>query len=358
MIRLSDIKQLMQEVDDNVLTVYLHVDPGYQENQGTPPAWRIYLKNALKEAEKTFDDDTFDAMSKQIDEYLTGYEAQGKTLILFVSKERLIDYHMPVALENTHATGKPLITPAIWAIDEHEPYLIALVDGEKARLVSAYLGFASEQDRMTTDIDEYDFRQKTLMPNVTPGGNHSMRVGSAKDQHDETIKAHLHRFYKDVASNIQSQLKDMAASRLILGGSERSAHEVADLLHESVKENLVAVMSMPVDTPDHEIGEHIEDAALNYERDHETSLIDEVIGLAKAEGRAVLGEDAINKALEMGQVELLILPYPANDDALRKLTVRAFEVGAEIELVHDEPAAKLKEEGGVAARLYYTVETA
>jgi hypothetical protein len=45
----ADIKQLLEKTNQPILSLYLHVDPALRENQSASPAWRIWLKNALKE---------------------------------------------------------------------------------------------------------------------------------------------------------------------------------------------------------------------------------------------------------------------------------------------------------------------
>jgi hypothetical protein len=46
------------------------------------------------------------------------------------------------------------------------------------------------------------------------------------------------------------------------------------------------------------------------------------------------------------------------DDALaQELPYRVFASGGEVEFVHGEAAARLNAEGGLAARLYYTIPT-
>ena len=57
--------------------------------------------------------------------------------------------------------------------------------------------------------------------------------------------------------------------------------------------------------------------------------------------------------LERKQVELLLLPWPAESLTLETLAREALAAGATVELVSGEAAARLLAEGGVAARLFY-----
>lgn len=360
MITLNDVRQVMNTADDRTLSLYLHVDAGYRENQAETPQWRIVLKNALRDIEDKIGDndrDYWKSLRERVDAFFKTYEVQSKTLVLFATGDDVLTYELPVALSNQFDYGAPLLTPAVWAIDEYEPYLIAMVDQEEARFVHAYLGFSDQQDSMTIDLADYDFAQKLSMPSNRDGG---VAVGgNAREQFEDMIDEHVRRFYRDVADHIQKLTDEYAIDRVVLSGAERSAHAVHDLLRPQVGDKIVGVLPIPMETPDHEIGKHIADVALNFERQHELDLVKDVIDRAKASGRGALGIDKIHNALNLGQVELVILPYPPkNDEVARDLTLKALENNAEIELVHGSPAILLKDEGGAAARLYYTVETA
>jgi hypothetical protein len=47
MIKLEDVKNLLNQTDNHTLTLYLNVDNAAQENQAANPAWHVWAKNAL-----------------------------------------------------------------------------------------------------------------------------------------------------------------------------------------------------------------------------------------------------------------------------------------------------------------------
>lgn len=357
MIDLDHLKQLVSEVDGNVLSLYLHVDPGYQENQADIPAWQIWLKNALRDIENGLADEEkprWQAIQKRLDDYLTGYQPGGKTLVLILGEDIEHIHELPVALDNAASYGEPLLVPLLWAIDEYERYLIVLVDKEQARFISAYLGYAFTDGQMTIDIDDYDFRQKTLMP--ASDGSRALREGSNRDRFEDTLEAHHRRFYKQIADETRRLAEEIDTDRIVLGGSEQAAHALQEELHESVAKLVIGILSIPMATRDSDVAEHIRQKAEAFERHNEMQLVEDVIGLARSEGRGALGLKDVQRALDMQQVELLILPFPMEDEALAKeLSLKALEANSHVELVHGDAAERLRQEGDVAARLYYAI---
>ncbi|MGJ3239425.1 MAG: VLRF1 family aeRF1-type release factor [Anaerolineae bacterium] len=360
MLTTKAIQDLLGNSSDEVLSLYLNVDPGYQPNQSDTSAWRIYAKNALRDAEKTAENsDQWQAIRRHVDQFFGSYTPNSKSLVLFVSADGILQqYELGLNIDSHHAYGAIDVVPLLWALDEHEQYLVVLVDLEQARFLSARLGYAVDNHEMRFDFADYDFGDKEYIHT-----NHSSSVnnsqGDGADQFEDMKAEHLRRFHNDIASRIRELIGDMGANRIVLGGNEQSAHQVRSLLHDRVEQQVVDILSIEIDANQAEIVNAIQDTALNYERSQELDLVNDVIDLAKSGGRGTLGRDAVREALTMQQVELLILPYPMdNEDLARELTLATLENGAQVELVHGSAAARLKQEGDFAARLYYAMPEA
>lgn len=345
----SLLRQLLAETEGPVLSLYLAVDPRDRENQSMTPQWQIWLKNKLRELSQQADRATWAALQGRLDTYFEGYSAAGRTLVLFMTPDDLYTYELPVRLEHDAAYGQPLLAPLLWAVDEYERYLIIQVDQDRAAFHSAYLGHIDETDRLQIDLD-YDWREKTMMPSYSREGTH----GSHRDHFEDTIAAHVRRYYRDVADRARELSGENGVDRIILGGSDKSAHAVRELLHSKLAAQVVAITPLPMTLNGHEVLQRVLPLAEEYERQYEAQLLDSVIGLARSEGRGALGHEDVLRALEMQQVELLIVPWPLADAGLaHHLSTLALEQGFEIELVHGNAAARLHEAGGLAARLYY-----
>ncbi len=362
MIGLDDVKQLLAQADEYTLTLYLAVDPADQENQATTPAWRIWLKNALKAVEKDLTDTQrghWNGIRSRLDTFFDTYAPAGKGLVLFYGPKLEEVYNLPIPVENGIAFGKPFIAPLVWAIDEYEPYLVVMVDTEKAHFIRAYLGSAGQQDTMSLELDTSDWREKTLMPpafrrNVAAGG---ITHGDQREAFEDRVDEWVGRFYRDVATRIAELAQEQGIERFVIAGSEESAHAVQKLLPEKLTKGVVDVQGIPMRYAPHEVLKQILPAALEYERRHELELVEQVVNLAKAGGRGAVGKEAVLHALEQQRVELLVVPWPLpdGDGVLADLPLQMMETGGAMEMVHGDAAERVKAEGGLAARLYYAL---
>ena len=361
MLDTNTIRNIVDEAPETVLSLYLHVSPGHQPNQNTPAAWRIFTKNALREIENAIEDgdnENWKDIRQRTEDFLEGYIPTGKSLVLFMGNDGWQrNYDVPIAIDNHYALGAPDVVHLLWALDEYEQYLVVLVDSEQAAFHSAYLGRDTQSETMTIDFEAYDFGENRFIharSNARTSGE--VQQGGGTDDFEDMKAEHVRRFHNEVATRIREVMRDGEQNRIILGGNEQAAHEVKKLLHEKVKAQVGAILSIPVQSDTQAIADAIGETANNLERDYELDLVNSVIDLAKAGGRGALGYDDIRRAFEMQQVELLILPYPMDDpEQGAVLTLKALNLNADVELVHGSAAARLQEEGGLAARLYYAI---
>lgn len=353
MIQLDDVKQLLERSSDRTLTLYLMVDPAAQENQAPTPTWRIWLKDALKSIETDRNvNAVWPAIRARVEAFFAGYRPSSKGLALFIGPDFQQVYELPVPLENQAAFGRPPVAPLLWAIDEYERYLIVTVDREQARFYTAQLGEVGFQGEMQLALDTTDWRRKSgSQPSTaTP----SLGRGSSEGDFDDRVGEEVRGFHRQVADQVERLARKHGLRRIVLGGSEEAALQVNALLPKAVAGGVVEVLSIPMRYGAHQVLQQVQPLALEYERRVEMVLVEQVIDLAKAGGRGALGQEAVSRALERGQVELLLAPWPLEDEpAFRELAERALTGTAGIELVRGPAAERLRSEGGLGARLYY-----
>ena len=364
MINLNDVKTLLNSEDKQVISVYLRIDPALRENQADNPAWRIWLKNAVRDAERDMRDskrEIWEDRKERLYTYIDNYTPSAKSLIIFIGQSFEQIHELPILIsENAFNYGEIQIAPMLWLLDEYKPYLITLIDTEKAQLMTMYLGNVTSRSELESDRFAYDFGEKTLMPRQTSVANAGTQVtqGSNRDRFEDTMDEHIDHFYRNVAAEIETVLKRDKLKRIILGGSEQSAHALKDMLSNNWQEKIIAVLPIPMDSNDSEISKRVLPSALDYERQKEVTLVDDVIGLAKSDGRGALGQGAIEEALTQQRVELLIAPWEQaidNKAIVEHLAHKTLQNGGEVEFVHGEAAQLLIDEGGMAARLYYAL---
>lgn len=356
----SDIGRVLHHPGaDQTLSLYLRVDPAAEDNQSGTPGWRIWLKNALRGLAAANDATALPGLRARAWRFAETLRPECKAIaaFFFAAPEAEEVFALPVPLAASEiAFGRPAVAPLLWLLDEYEPIVVARVDAEKARLFVARMGRAGGGEARSLDLDEYDFREKTMAPTGRGEGDR-VRGGNNRDAFAATVEDHVRRFHREVAGRCAELLEETGARRLILGGDAVAAHAVAALLHPNAARALVGVVPVPVAAGDQAAADLLLPVALAAERAHERALVDEVVDLARARGRGALGREAVLERLRRGQVELLLVPWPLRDAGLRAdLPERALAAGAEIELVAGEAAERVEREGGLAARLYYAAE--
>jgi hypothetical protein len=359
MIDFADIHRLLSQPDaDKTLSLYLMVDQARLENHAATPGWRIWLKNALRELQVEHPEDpTFDELRKRAEERLEKYRGHSKGLALFLTPGGEQVFELPVPLtDNSISYGRASLAPLLWLIDEYERTLILIVDQERARFISGYMGAATREGFHNNDFVAYDFPEKTQMPTGHMQGGR-VAGGSNRDAFAATEGDHRRRFFQEVAEQARRLMDETQVSRLILGGSEEAAHAVKREMHDTVANRVVAIVPIPQWVDDGEVVRQALPVALEHERQRELELVDEAINFAKSGSRGAIGFPEIAACLERQQVELLILPWPIDDPEIRdRLPREALAAGAKIELVSGAAAERVRAEGGAVAKLFYVIK--
>jgi hypothetical protein len=341
MIEISDVHRLISQPGaDHTLSLYLTTDPSRVENQGATLGWRIWLKNGLRELSAAHPGDaTYTALCGRAEALLEDYRGRSKALALFLTPhaEQLFELPVPLA-ESSASYGRAALAPLLWLMDEYERTLIVIVDHERARFISGYMGVSSREGQHTDDFVAHEYPERS-------GHN---QAASAAD--------HQRHFMQGVAEHARRLKDETGAERLILGGNDEVAHALKHALHESVARAVVAIVPIPQRADDREVVRLALPFALAYERQREVELVDQAIDFAKSGGPGALGMAAVAACLERKQVELLMLAWPIEDAEQRERLLReAMAAGAKIELVSGVAAERVRAEGGAVARLFYVV---
>lgn len=356
MLNSVDVRRVLSQPGaDATLSLYLQVDPALLENQSSIPGWRIWLKNALRGLEGAHDDPALPGLVQRAQQFAATLRPEAKAIAAFFTptSEQVFPLPVPVT-ENEASFGRPAVASLLWLLDEYEPYVVALVDSEKARFFTGRMGRAGLGDTRRIDLDDYDFKPKYLSATNAGQGWHT-KGGNNRDAFAATIDDHTRRFHQTIADQCGNLLRETGAARILLGGNEAAAHAIKGMMHESVARAVVGFVPVPLHLPDQPALDLMLPAALAFERQHELALVDEVVNLAKSGGRGALGAEAVLARLDNKQVELLIVPWPLRDAELRaRLPELVLAAGAAVELVAGAAAERVEHEGGLAARLFYS----
>jgi release factor family 10 len=355
MFQLQNVKELTRWNHDSTLSLYLNVNPAVAENQAAHPAWHTWAKNALRNLEKGLQPEqaaVWSSIRARVERYLDELMPNSKALALFFASESERIYELTFPVENRAAFGKPLLTPLLSAMDEYRAYLVVMVDHEKAHFITAYLGGADHQETAKLELDTSDWTHKSFQST----SNYASKTvqSNAHDDYEQRVELYQERFHEEVAKRAAELMNEYDARYIVIGGDEQAAHAVHRHIPDKTAQAVIGVKALPMRYSPHEVLQHVLPLVRDYERQQEMELVEQVINMAKAGGRASVGREAVLHSVDQQRVELLIAPWPMPDEHLaQELPFRVLTSGGEIELVHGAAAERLMAEGGLAARLYY-----
>lgn len=172
-------------------------------------------------------------------------------------------------------------------------------------------------------------------------------------------------FYNKVGGFVNEQflpLKSEIKGILVGGpGMTKETFVSGNFLNNELKQKIVAVrdLSYTGEFGLHELIDKSQDALAKEEIAKEKTIVNKFFELlAKNEGKAVYGLNDVKKAVEMGAAEKVLVSEDASDELIDELEALCQTTGAELVMISVETreGAQLKEIGGVAALLRYSLE--
>jgi len=258
-----------------VLSVYLDLEPARQIRRSYRIAFEDLVKAALErlpEAER----DGLRSEAAAVGEWLEHQPPRGQGLALFSCAPRgFWRMHALAVRLRDHLAFEPAadVAPLLALLDEYERYAVALVDKQRARLFTVFLG----------EIEERASFQEELLPAKTDQGG----LSQAGDQRHH--EAHVHWHLKRVVQRLAELHRRRPFDRLILAGPEEATTALRGLLPRALAHRLVAVVPAQASAGDAEILQATLDVETRVEREMEERLFGRVLDLIGPGGRATLG---------------------------------------------------------------------
>jgi peptide chain release factor subunit 1 len=342
-----------------VLSLYLNMQP----DQHGRDNFDSFLRKELADRVRTYgaegpERESLERDAERIRDYVRTVDASANGLALFACSGadlfEAIAMAAPVEEHRLYISSSPHVYPLARLADEYPRYAVLVADTHRARLF--VVATNAVQARQTVE------GTKTRSSNI--GGwsqaRYQRRVQNDHAQHAREVVAALDRIVKD--EGIRS---------VIIAGDEVIVPLIKGELSKDLAERVVDVTSLDIRAPEHEILEATrammqqKDAATDRER------VEALFDAYRSNGLGVVGPEATRTALEMGQVdELLIAGVPSAIDAGKadasaagaaersaeeqladELVVKATQTGARITIIEDAPL--LAAVGGVGALLRF-----
>jgi peptide subunit release factor 1 (eRF1) len=344
-----------------VLSVYLNTDPARQARY----SYQVVFQDLVKQAREPLGKRAREALMAEVaraQEWLETREQRGNGVALFACAPRGLwqAYYLPVApRDHLVYESKPDVSVLLEVVDDYERYGVALVDKERARLFTVFLGEIEETDTLRDEV---------------PGKHDQGGVSQAHFLHHHELHVYWH--LKRVANHLTELFRRRTFDRLILAGPEKAAHELRRLLPRALAHRVVAVIPADMSADKRDILDRTLEVERRVEREVEERLVDELFEIAGAQGRAIYGLEQTLEALWLGDVQTLVVAdrpdVPGSEcpncwrlepgsvaacpacgtamrpapDLLHRAMARALEQAGSVEVVHGHAARRLTETGG------------
>ena len=290
MTQAQDVRRLKERLEGHpgpVLSVYLSVNARHPENQGQ--AYKVRLKDALEEMEVP--EELAGLVRESVEEEV---HPRARTLVFFAAEDGLFErYGLQVDLPEAYRFGEPYLAPLVLALDEHEPYGVALFDAERFRFfVSAPI---EEPAGGSHGASSGFFREIDLRPSRP-----YPRGGSDYEPTSRRTEANVHKWYNELGKLTRQLAFQDGVRHLILAGPKERTADFRRRLPQELKDRVVAEEHLPSEAPEKGFFDRLEAIHERAENERKAGLI------AQAREEGVHGVKDTIEALQEGRVHHLV----------------------------------------------------
>lgn len=362
----------IEPADAPVVSLYLDLRPNEQGRD----AYDVFCRRAFAQQLKAFERRSTDRTAlaqvfERIEAYLaTSVNRSANGLALFASAGanglfEAVQLETPVDAHRLVIGAVPHLYPLVRIHQQYPRYAAVLVDTNHARIIVFGLGVVEGR----TQVEGVKTRR------------HSMGGWSQSRYQRHTENLHLQHI-KEVVDTLDRIVRGEDIAHVIVAGDAPIAAKLREALPADLAERIVDVLRFDRHAGEDEIvGEALE-ALRRKDAEDDRERVDEVVGAWHAAGLGTVGPEAVLRALELGQVdELLVTAEPGGLKAVQKLSedtvplaaetsaatgaavpqehladelvTRATQTGARVRIIEDPEL--LREHGGVAAALRFRI---
>jgi peptide chain release factor subunit 1 len=282
-----------------VLSVYLNVDQSRSANLNR--GYLRCLKERLRACGERLADETerknFVAASGRVLNHVSTYGGRGRTVVMFMGEANGLfwERELQISMESTlRWEEKPYVRPLVEAIDEYERYGVVLVDREKGRLFTVYLG-QTEEHRDVFSEEKRKYFKKTSKDTT---------LSQPRFQRREEEHALWH--LKDVAGELEHLAAGNKFDRLILAGQHEITTELQGILSKKLHALVVRHLALPIDASEQAVLRETMRVEEEVERANEAELVERLITAAAKDSQGVLEMQPTLDATRQGRILRLV----------------------------------------------------
>ena len=289
-----------------VISLYLNAQPDQHGRDHFEP----FLRKELAERIRTYAADGPERASLtndagQIREYLATLDASVNGVAIFASSGagvfETIELAAPIDEHRLYISSQPHLYPLARALDQNPRYAVLMANSHFSRIfvVAANTVEATEQVAGT----------KTR--------RHKMG-GWSQARYQRHIENYHSQHVKEVVDILDRVVREESINHLVISCDDTAKPLIMAELPQHLKEKIVDVVRMDIKAPEHEILNNTLEALRARDAQTDQEQVEAMLGAWRAGGLAVVGPEDTLEALQMGQVEELIIA--ARPTAVRRAT--------------------------------------
>jgi len=345
-----------------VISLYLNLQPDQHGRDRSD----VFVRKALAEMFDTYpvespERESLDTDARKIREYLEGVDPAANGLALFACSAaglfEAVAMAAPIPDHRLYVSSHPHLYPLARLLDEYPRYAVVLADSHSARLMVIAVNAIERTDAIESGKTK---RHKA-------GGWAQARY----QRHVDQFRA---QHAKDVVDALTRTVRAEQIPFVILAGDEVIVPLLKDELPKDIAERVIDVVHLDIRTPAHDILETSLGLMQQHDTQSDRGRVDALLDQYRSGGLATVGVENVKLALEMGQVDELVIaavpdtidasteaPAPeaapaertAEERTADELVVKARQTSASIRFIEDP--ALLQPFGGVGAFLRFAL---
>jgi len=340
-----------------VVSLYLNLQPDQHGRDNFEP----FLRKALAERVRTYGADgperkSLEQDAEKIRTYVNDLDAAVNGLALFACSGadffEAIPVAAPIPEHRLYISEQAHLYPLARLLDDFPRYAVVLADTHLARIIVV----AGNTVVQTEQVEGTKTRRHRM------GGWSQARY-----------QRHIDNFHvqhaKEVVDTLSRIVTDEAIPSIVIAGDEVIVPLLREHMPKEVASRIVDTVKLDIRAPEHEVLETTRAAMQEKDAQSDRERVDALIGAYRGNGLAVAGIDDTRAALELGQVDELVITgtaatievqeeEPAADGerspgerAADELIAKARQTAATVRIIQD--ASLLSAVGGVGAFLRF-----
>jgi peptide chain release factor subunit 1 len=325
-----------------VLSLYLNLQPGPNGRDQHEP----FLRKEFADRLRTFpaggpERESVEKDIEKVRAYVADVDKAANGLALFACAGAGLFDAVPLAApihENKlYISEQPHLYPLARLIDEYPRCAVLLADTHSARIFV----FAGNAVERTEAIEGVKTRR------------HKMGGWSQARYQRHTENYHVHHA-KEVADTLARIVRDEGIGSVVVAGDEVIVPLLREQMPKDLIERIIEVIKLDIRAPEKDVLNTSLEVLRQKDEETDRQAVDGMIGAYRANGLGVVGIEDTRKALEMGQVEELLIAAPPPDELVGdELIAKARQTAAKVRIVQD--GTLLESVGGVGAVLRFKV---